>query len=97
MPKVRFEVVAPEAQRIFLAGDFNQWDPGARRLTRTSNGEGRFVALMELGPGRYEYKYVVDGAWVCCQQAPRALNCYGSENCIVEVAPDGKDRKAEVR
>lgn len=94
MSKVRFEITAPEAERVFLVGDFNQWDASARRLTRTSNGEGRFVALMDLPPGRYEYKFVVDGAWACCPHAPRVPNCHGSENCIVDVVPNDKGLKS---
>jgi 1,4-alpha-glucan branching enzyme len=98
MAEVRFEIVAPAAHRVFLAGDFNDWDPAGRRMIRTSNGEGRFVSLVELSPGRYEYRYVVDGVWTCCPQAPRVINPCGSENSVVDVeARDGQKKRSAKR
>ncbi len=90
MPKTRFEVTAPQARAVFVAGDFNQWDPAARRMKRAADGSGQFVGVVDLEPGRYEYKYVVDGEWVCCPKAPRTANPYGSENSVVEVPPAGR-------
>lgn len=53
-----------EAQRISLAGDFNQWRPSASPLHKGSNGIWR--AQIDLPPpGRYGYKFVVDGErWI---------------------------------
>ncbi len=48
------------AQRVVIAGEFNDWDEDANPLTRDGNvwrGE------VELPPGQYAYKFVVDGVY----------------------------------
>ena len=86
MPVVRFEIESPKAQKVFVAGDFNDWDPTAQRLRRPRKGAGVFVGLVEMPPGRHEFKYAVDGDWVCCQQAPRVANEFGTDNSVIEVS-----------
>lgn len=88
MAKVRFQVEFPGALRTHIAGDFNGWDAGARRMKRMRKGEAVFVAVLDLPPGRYEYKYLVDGEWRCCPEAPRVRNDEGIENSVIEVAPE---------
>ena len=63
MPRVRFEVECPQAARVCLAGEFNDWDPESRRMKRMKKGESLFVAVLDLDPGTYQFKYVVDGEW----------------------------------
>ena len=85
MVKTRFEVEIPGAQAVYLAGDFNGWDETARRMKRVKKGEDLFLAVLDLEPGCYEFKYLVDGEWVCCPRAPRAVSEDGFENSVVEV------------
>jgi 1,4-alpha-glucan branching enzyme len=85
MSTVRFAVACPNSSKVFLAGDFNGWDPCARRMKRVSRDDDIFVALVDLEPGRYEYRYVVDDEWTCCPEAPRVSNGHGEENSVVEV------------
>ena len=49
-----------EAHEVFLAGSFNDWKPTAHKLDGP-NGEGFYSTMLERAPGRYEYKFVVDG------------------------------------
>jgi len=86
MPRVRFEVEFPSARSVCLAGDFNGWDPSARRMKRVRKGQDVFVAVMDLGPGSHQFKYVVDGEWVCCPNSDRATTDDGFENSVVVVA-----------
>ena len=86
MPMVRFEIERPEAEKVFVAGDFNDWNPTAQRLRRPRKDMSTFVGLVEMPPGRYEFKYVVDGDWVCCEEAPRSANEFGTENSVIEVS-----------
>jgi 1,4-alpha-glucan branching enzyme len=59
-PGVRFAVVAPNASRVSVIGDFNGWNPGAHPMERTAAGAWqRFVP--GLGPGA-QYKYQVVSA-----------------------------------
>jgi len=87
MTKARFTLQCPRAKSVCLAGTFNNWNPTARRMKRVSKAKPDFVAVLDLEPGRYEYKYVVDGEWLCCPDAPRVPNDQGTENSVIEVAP----------
>jgi membrane-associated protease RseP (regulator of RpoE activity) len=61
----RFEVSfrykpAGKVQSVTLAGTFNNWDMKSRPMTGPDK-EGAFTTRLELGPGVYEYKFVLDG------------------------------------
>src|SRR4030042_6140043 len=60
--KVRFNLVAPEAERAFLAGDFNNWD--VDNLPMKKDHKGTWGTSFALPPGRYEYRFWVDGVWL---------------------------------
>ena len=85
MAKVRFEVEFQGAKRVYIAGTFNAWEPAQRRMKRLKKGEDKFIAVLELEPGVWEYKYVVDDEWQCCPCASKAINELGTENSLVEV------------
>ena len=42
--------------------------------------------MIELKPGRYEYRYVVDGNW-CNEQKPceESPNPFGATNSVLEI------------
>ncbi len=85
MAKVRFSVNAPGAKDVYLAGEFNGWDEKGQKMRRSPKTKGLFVCSIELEPGRYEYKFVVDGQWICDEDAPRVPNSFGSENSVIVV------------
>lgn len=85
---VRFEVECPGAHRVCLAGDFNDWDMEARRMRRVRKGQDLFVAKIQLEPGTYHFKYVVDGQWRCCPTGPRVVTEEGIENSVIEVCAE---------
>jgi len=64
---VRFDLRAPRAKKVFVAGSFNDWSPWRLALERGADGVWRGWA--HLRPGRYRYKFVVDGFW-CCDVGP---------------------------
>lgn len=53
---VRFAVVAPEAARVDVVGDFTDWIPQAMAI-----GPDGWWIEVPVGPGVYEYTYRVDG------------------------------------
>jgi len=57
---VVFTLDAPGANRVQVAGDFNAWMPDGGEM-RFRNG--MWCKLISLAPGRYRYRYVVDGCW----------------------------------
>ena len=80
--KMTFSLYAPEAGCVSLAGDFNSWNLDVHPLEKASDGLWERVVC--LPPGRYEYKFVVDGQW---HNDPRCTvytpNPFGGENCVV--------------
>jgi hypothetical protein len=48
------------ASQVFLAGSFNDWKPGRLAMQRTDSG---WIARVKLAPGKYWYKFIIDGRW----------------------------------
>ena len=51
----------PEAKEVILAGSFNNWNEHAIHMNKVSDG---WELHAQLPPGRYEYKFIVDGEWM---------------------------------
>ena len=74
----------PTARRVYLAGDFNDWDPEDRRMVKVRDGS--FRANLELEPGTYQYKFVVDGEWMPDPSAREQVpNEHGTTNSVIRV------------
>jgi hypothetical protein len=58
--QVRFTLVAPNAAKVTLVGDFNGWNASDLPMRRSANGQTWEVEV-GLAPGRYTYSFVVDG------------------------------------
>lgn len=58
---VEFLLDEPTATAVFVAGEFNNWSTTAHPMTKDPSGKWR--ATIPLKPGRYQYKFVVDGNW----------------------------------
>ena len=49
-------------------------------------GDGEWKATVSLPPGRYEYRFIVDGHWVSDPAAKESVhNTFGSTNSVVTV------------
>ena len=85
----RFEFYAPAAHEVFLVGEFNDWNAKTTPMHRGIDGNWRVE--VQLPPGFYHYKFVVDSIWRCsphqphdhcdrpCEACPRCVpNAYGS-------------------
>jgi 1,4-alpha-glucan branching enzyme len=83
---VKFVLVAPQAARVSLVGDFNRWDPAATPMERTPTG-GTWSVVIPLTAGRHEYAFVVDGKqWLPDPSAPLApVDGFGAPNSVVLV------------
>jgi hypothetical protein len=83
---VKFVLVAPQAARVSLVGDFNHWDPAATPMERTPTG-GTWSVVIPLTAGRHEYAFVVDGKqWLPDPSAPLApVDGLGVPNSVVLV------------
>jgi 1,4-alpha-glucan branching enzyme len=82
--RIPFTVKVAEAREVALAGDFNGWAP-ATPLKRFE--DGAWTVILELLPGEYQYRLVVDGQWRDHAEAQRRVpNPFGTENCVLTVA-----------
>ncbi len=49
-----------ESSEIYLSGTFNNWSTAATAMVKADSG---WVAKIKLAPGKYSYKYIIDGRW----------------------------------
>lgn len=80
-----FSINMPVAKEIYVVGDFNNWTPeSSYRLTLSD--DGRWETRLSLAPGKYKYKFVVDGQWVTDpNNAEKEQNQYGTFNSIIDL------------
>ncbi len=82
---IEFKFYAPLAQKVELGGCFNNWKASKNPLKK--DGSGNWKAALKLKPGRYQYRYLIDGVWQNAQEPVECVpNAFGSWNCVVEVA-----------
>ena len=75
------------AQRLALAGDFNDWNPG-RTPMRRDDKLGIWQACIDLPPGRYRYRLVADGHWLSDPyNRDTEVNAFGETDNVIDV-PD---------
>ncbi|MFH2144419.1 MAG: AAA family ATPase [Candidatus Omnitrophota bacterium] len=58
----KFVFHAPEASSVEIAGDFNSWVASQESKLKQEE-PGVWSKVFYLEPGRYQYKFVVDGKW----------------------------------
>lgn len=84
MDGVVFSARFDNARQVLIAGDFNNWMPMSTPMQHEPRGA--WTMKLPLGPGRYRYRFVVDGKW---QTDPHnqyvETNQFGELNNVVEV------------
>jgi 1,4-alpha-glucan branching enzyme len=82
---INFVCVAPAARRVYLTGDFNQWDPEANPMQRQP--DGAWLLQVPLHHGHHQYRFVVDGRAVLDPHAHGvARNRQGERVSLVAVS-----------
>jgi chromosome partitioning protein len=82
---VRFLQPGDGRNSMAVAGDFNQWSPAATPLPFDAR-LGAHHAFVEMPPGRYRYRLVVDGHWRADPyNAHKQLNEYDELNSVLVV------------
>jgi len=80
-----FVTLYPRASSVQIAGDFNNWQPHQTEMEKI-NDSGVWKTQLNLAPGIYRYRLVVDGQW---QQDPynhaTEANPFGDLNSVLEV------------
>ncbi len=84
--KVLFKLTAPPGSAVFVAGTFNTWDPKANPLKATSAQGVGYSATVPLLPGKYEYKFIVNGDWQVDPGCRESVdNKLGSRNSVIVI------------
>jgi 1,4-alpha-glucan branching enzyme len=75
---------APDAKSVYVAGAFNDWRPDVTPLQPQANG--LWTIELDLPPGDYEYRFVVDGCWCSDPEAKETVpNPFGDYNAVLRV------------
>lgn len=83
--EVSFAINAPGAKEIYVVGDFNHWMVAKEnRLDRRNDGQ--WEKRIGLSPGRYRYKFIVDGEWTLdSQNSEREPNMFGTFDSVIKL------------
>ena len=78
-----------DAHDVRIAGDFNGWvpDKGVRSLIEAEGPRRVWTKILQLPPGTYEYRYVVDGEWREDPENPQVTtSSVGGRNSVLVVS-----------
>ena len=82
---VTFTVHAEKGKSVFLAGPFNEWSTTAKKMAYKAK-DGTYAATVQLAPGEYQYKFVIDGTWCADPEcADFVQNDHGTLNSVITV------------
>lgn len=83
--EVTFTVHAEKGKAVYLSGEFNGWDPAAKKMSYKARS-GIYAATVKLAAGTYQYKFVIDGVWCADpENADSVPNDQGTFNSVVTV------------
>ena len=83
--RTTFSLNAPLATEVFLAGDFNAWM--AKKHPLKKNADGVWEKITFMLPGRYEYKFIVDGKWELDPDNRQVCpNRFGTHNNVITIS-----------
>lgn len=79
-----FEVYAPEARKVYLAGEMTGWDDKTILMDQETNGFWR--KTLYLDEGKWNYKFVIDGEWFHDTNNPNKISDgFGGYNSYIIV------------
>ncbi len=78
---------APNADKVSLVGDFNDWETQTHILTKLKSGEFKIELDLEVGR-KYQYRFLIDDSvwendWHADEYIPSPE--YATENSVVAV------------
>ena len=78
--KVMFSLAAPQASRVALWGSFNNWTKNIGLMRQDDNGAWK--TELQLEPGIYDYRFLVDGEWHEESHSRLVLTPFGIQNSL---------------
>ena len=89
---VTFSLETSPGRTVGVAGSFNDWDPAVTPMEYDPK-EHVYRGAIDLEPGEYEYKFVIDGEWSLDESNPNFYpNDFGTLNSVLTTTPatDGR-------
>jgi hypothetical protein len=85
---VQFTLIAPDAKKVVVVGDFNAWDQNHAAYQAKQSG-GVWTVTAPVPFGHHRYSFVVDDSlWVADPMAPRANDTdFGLPKSALVVGP----------
>lgn len=85
--RIQFVLVAPDAKKVSVVGDFNGWDTQHVGYQAQHRGGGVWSVTAQVPVGHHRYSFVVDDSlWVADPTAPRVVdNDFGVTNSTMVV------------
>jgi glycosidase len=81
----KFKLTQP-VKKIFVAGEFNNWNPNVHQL-EDKDGDGIYEIAIPLPPGSYQYKFVVDGRWIADpENENKSPDGFGGFNSVINIS-----------
>jgi hypothetical protein len=72
-----------EAEKVIIAGSFNNWNEEAFQMQKTEFG---WQLKLQVKPGEYQYKFIVDGNWITDPDNPHQVrNEFDGFNSVMNV------------
>ncbi len=82
---VLFVLDAPDAREVAVTGEFTNWSREGIAMQRDP-GDGLWKVVVDITPGEYEYRFIVDGVWVRDpNNRDYVRNEFGQENSLLIV------------
>jgi len=71
------------AQKVIVSGTFNKWNEEYFRMLKTEEG---WELTLQLKPGEYEYKFIIDGEWFeDIDNTLKNENEFGGYNSVIKI------------
>lgn len=72
-----------DAKKVVVAGSFNKWDESLFKMNKLEDG---WELTLNVNPGIYQYRFIVDGKWMEDPSNPvKTPNEYGEFNSVLDV------------
>jgi chromosome partitioning protein len=82
---VQFTLHAPAATDVIVTGEFTDWSRHGVALSRDPE-DGLWKAVVDIEPGEYEYRFIVDGVWIRDPHNRDYIrNEFGQENSLLSI------------
>jgi len=83
--RIDFKYHDANAQEVNIVGDFNKWNAASHPMKQTDGGTWK--KTMMLPEGTYEYKFIVDGAWLNDpMNEETCINDFGTVNNRIKIS-----------